>query len=383
MINEEQEFKVMEEDLIGSPVEQEECVNSIAHDLNASLRSIVEFSRLLKTEHELALNDEGKLYLSFIVNNGIKLQAMVAGLLECARVNLKEKPFIWKNGNDLLEECLSTLRHKIDATRTIVEVAPLPDIFCDVDQIKKLFLILLDNAMKFQTPGHSPNIKVMVEPGPEGLAFVVRDNGIGIDQKNARRVFIPFNRLHGDDDFPGVGLNLTLAERIVKRHGGRIWVDTSSEQGVAVKFTVHKTSKDKNRTLPSIQKIRILLVDDSESDALFVERILAGISGTHYIVHKVKTLEDALVALDKYDFRVVLLDYFLPGVTQFDGLFSIRNAAPKTPVIFLTSNKDEETALSALDRGAQDYLFKDDLNDQNLDRAIRYAVQRFHSKKKL
>lgn len=129
-------------------------------------------------------------------------------------------------------------------------------------------------------------------------------------------------------------------------------------------------------SLASMEFLRILLVEDSQTDAILIERALRSVSPHGYTIQKVETLSQALRVLGEDEFNVVLLDLSLTDTLGFNGLLSIQQFAPKLPVIILTAHQDEEMALSAVQHGAQDYLFKDRMDGQTIKRAMRYAIQR-------
>lgn len=123
-------------------------------------------------------------------------------------------------------------------------------------------------------------------------------------------------------------------------------------------------------------KLRVLLIEDSKGDALLVERSLQRTFPAIAKIEKVSYLGQALKLLAVEEFDVALLDRSLPDTEGFDGLSSIQNIAPQLPIIFLTAYKDEQTALEAIENGAQDYLFKDAIDGHSVKRAIQYAIMR-------
>jgi len=129
---------------------------------------------------------------------------------------------------------LANLDRQIRETGAAVNVADLPDISGDRDRVAELFERLIGNSLKFKGP-ESPVIDVTATRVPEGWLFSVKDNGIGIAEKYRDRLFIPFRRLHGAD-VPGAGLGLAISRKIVEAHGGRIWVDASTEPGATFSF---------------------------------------------------------------------------------------------------------------------------------------------------
>jgi two-component system cell cycle response regulator len=125
-----------------------------------------------------------------------------------------------------------------------------------------------------------------------------------------------------------------------------------------------------------LRPLRVLLVEDSKGDAILIKKALTQDVPDPHVIQHATTLASALKALAENEFDVVLLDRSLPDATGFNGLISIQNRAPKLPVIFLTGLKDEAIALSAVEKGAQDYLFKDNVDNRTIERAIHYAIRR-------
>lgn len=127
---------------------------------------------------------------------------------------------------------------------------------------------------------------------------------------------------------------------------------------------------------PASRPLRVLLVEDSKGDAILIKKALTKSVRAEHVVQMVTTVASALKTLAENEFDVVLLDRSLPDTTGFNGLVSIQNIAPKLPIIFLTGLKDEAIALSAVENGAQDYLFKDNADSLTIERAIQYAIRR-------
>lgn len=128
---------------------------------------------------------------------------------------------------------------------------------------------------------------------------------------------------------------------------------------------------------------KILLIEDSKGDALLIKKSLESAMGKSHIASHVSTLEDAIQALEKEHYDVALLDRTLPDAEGFSGLYALQNMSPKLPVIFLTGYEDEEVACNAINQGAQDYLFKNKIDGEEMRRSIRYAVLRKNFENKL
>jgi light-regulated signal transduction histidine kinase (bacteriophytochrome) len=210
----------------------------VSHDLSTSLRGMVEFSKLLKAEAHEALNADSREYLTLIVESGEKLQTMIIGLLDYSRLNTMSQSMAEVNCNRILSDCQLALEDKIKASKAKLDIATLPTVMADVDQLMQLFFMLLDNALKFQPEGNSPQISVSAEKKDAEWVFTVRDNGIGIEEHFYTRVFQPFQRLHTESEYSGTGMGLALAKKIVDRHGGQIWINSTHDQGTTFHFTL-------------------------------------------------------------------------------------------------------------------------------------------------
>jgi light-regulated signal transduction histidine kinase (bacteriophytochrome) len=218
--------------------ELQHLVYAISHDMGAPLRAVVSFAQIMKEKYAHTLDDEGQSYLAFIVEGGEKAQAMLAGLLQYSRVETQAKPFASVDMAPLAAQALTTLRSTIEATKATIEVGTLPSVMGDAAQLLQLFTALLDNALKFHTSGSAPRIGFTAEQ-EEGLwKFRMEDNGIGIAPEHRARIFELFKRLHSNEEYPGVGVGLTLARKIIRHHGGDMGVEASPSGGCCFYFTL-------------------------------------------------------------------------------------------------------------------------------------------------
>jgi len=219
--------------------EFKEYTYSVSHDLSAPVRAMVEFSKILADENADTLNEEGKQYLSLIVENGVKLQAMMDGLLQYSRLNTMAKPFTRVDANRIIEDLRVILEKQILTTHTKIDVVGvLPTVVADIEQLMQVFQVLIDNAIKFQPAGNAPQVTISAREEGGFWQFAIKDNGIGIAPEYQEKIFKLFGRLHTDDEYSGVGIGLTLAQKIVQRHGGKIWYKPASETGSTFYFTL-------------------------------------------------------------------------------------------------------------------------------------------------
>lgn len=231
---------MMSEATKGVMREFEEYAYSVSHDLGAPVRAMVEFSSLLKNEYKPA-DEDSRVYLSMIIENGRKLQEMMAGLLQYSRINTQAMPLEKVDSGLLHEACCAAMRKQLDSAGAEVTADILPEIWADPEQMMQLFCQLIDNALKYQPEGNVPRIEVSAQKDGDYWRFCVADNGIGIGLQHCERVFRLFQRLHTDEEYSGVGVGLTLAKKIIQRHHGKIWVEPVM-QGVNVYFTLRDAS---------------------------------------------------------------------------------------------------------------------------------------------
>ena len=135
---------------------------------------------------------------------------------------------------------MANLATAIRESGAVITHDPLPSLVADPRQLAQLFQNLIGNALKFCT-ARSPEIHIGAEAGNDGWTFLVRDNGIGIEPQYRERIFIIFQRLHTRTEYPGTGIGLAICQRIVERHGGRIWVESEPGRGSTFYFTIPKS----------------------------------------------------------------------------------------------------------------------------------------------
>lgn len=199
-----------------------------SHDLQEPLRKIRTFGDLLLSRSGINKDDRGYDYLTRIWRSAERMQCLLKSLLEYSRITSKERSFRKVDLNQAVGEALSNLETVIRKNEAGVEVGELPTIEADYYQIVQLFQNLIGNAIKFRLPGVPPRIKVYenrmgdhLQPRKgDGREIMVEDNGLGFDEQYLSKIFMPFKRLHGIDEFEGVGIGLAICKKIVERHGG-------------------------------------------------------------------------------------------------------------------------------------------------------------------
>jgi PAS domain S-box-containing protein len=210
-----------------------------SHDLQEPLRKIRAFSDRLQQRFAAELTPEARDYLDRSGQAAARMQILIDDLLAYSRV-ARGKPFVPVDLGPLLATVLEDLEARLESSGGRVEVGPLPEIEGDPTQLRQVFQNLLANALKFRSPDRPPEVSLSATParvdGEPGWEFRVDDNGIGFEPKYAERIFGPFQRLHGRQDYEGTGIGLAIVRRIVERHRGHVRAD--GRPGVGASFVL-------------------------------------------------------------------------------------------------------------------------------------------------
>ena len=212
---------------------------SVSHDLRAPLRAIVGFGQILAEDSDDRLDENGRESLEQIRASARHMQALIEGLIEMARVAKEELCRRDVDISALVETVVGQLRG--GDPRRSVEVVVAPGLRSSGDPIllRAAMTNLLGNAWKFTSKRAAARIEVGRNGEDAGMpVFFVRDNGAGFDMRYAQKLFGAFQRLHRQDEFPGTGVGLATVERIVARHGGRIWAESRPDEGATFFFTL-------------------------------------------------------------------------------------------------------------------------------------------------
>jgi PAS domain S-box-containing protein len=218
--------------------ELEAFAYSVSHDLRAPLRAIAGYSHVLDVDHADRLDDTGREYLRRMTESAERMSALIDNLLQLSRIGLADLR---------VEPCdLSELAHRV--VRGLRELEPLRTVDVaiqdgvivhgDASLLRIALDNLLGNAWKFTGKTASAAIQLSAALRDGSIEITVRDNGAGFDMADARNLFSAFQRLHRADEFPGNGIGLAIVERIVGRHGGRIWAHGTPGAGASFTFTL-------------------------------------------------------------------------------------------------------------------------------------------------
>ena len=213
---------------------------SVSHDLRAPLRAIDGFSRVLLEEHGTVLDAEGVRSLNVIRNNAKRMGTLIDDLLEFSRLSRKELVRAQVDMEALARAAADDLRREqaSGAASATIDIGQLPPAQGDAGLLQQVWANLIGNALKYSRTKPAPRVEISAAEQNGDLVYRVQDNGVGFDPSYADKLFGVFQRLHSADEFEGTGVGLALVQRILERHGGRIWADGHLDQGATFYFTL-------------------------------------------------------------------------------------------------------------------------------------------------
>jgi len=239
-LNEQLESRVKKRtaELQAANEELEAFTYSVSHDLRAPLRHVDGFSKLLVENHRAELSPHAQECVATIRDSVLQMGMLIDNLLNLARVGRKQLSIEVTGLNSLVEEVRADLQCSNPDRVIEWKVDTLPFVECDPGLMKQVFVNLLNNAVKFTRPRTAAVIEVGAVGQDEHAIVFVRDNGVGFSMKYANKLFGVFQRLHRAEDFEGTGVGLATVQRIIHKHGGRIWAEAELDKGATFYFTL-------------------------------------------------------------------------------------------------------------------------------------------------
>lgn len=227
-------FAAANDALEASNVELQQFAYVASHDLQTPLRAIAGFAQFLKDDYHGKIDDTADDYIGRIVTGAKRMQKMIDDLLAFSRVESRAAPFQPVDMNEVFRDATGLLGASIEDCNATVTRDHLPTITGDQAQLVQLLQNLIGNALKYcevQPIIHVSAESVIAEPSGTRWVFQIKDNGIGIEEKQHKRIFEVFQRLHSKEAYPGTGIGLAVCRRIVGRHHGEIWVESTPGEG--------------------------------------------------------------------------------------------------------------------------------------------------------
>ena len=262
---------------------------SVSHDLRAPLRAIDGFSRMVLRDYAVLLPDDGQRRLQTVRDSAQHMGQLIDDLLAFSRLGRQQINQTHIDMEKLAHDVFNELKTQASGHKIKFTVAPLPATRGDKAMIRQVLVNLFLNAMKFTRTREKAVIECGYASQLDGGAYYVRDNGVGFDMQYVNKLFGVFQRLHSANEFEGTGVGLALVQRIVHRHGGRVWAESQVNQGTTFYFTI-----EGEHHLMNENNIEILLVEDNPND---VELTLDALR-EHKLANHIRVVRDGAEALD-------------------------------------------------------------------------------------
>jgi signal transduction histidine kinase len=232
------QLEAQAEELTRSNRDLEQFAYVASHDLQEPLRKVTSFCQLLQRRYAGQLDERADQYIGFAVDGAIRMQRLINDLLAFSRIGRLTSGFTDVDLDAVVREAVAQREAALTETGGEVTWTDLPTVRGEEPLLSSLIGNLIGNSIKFRRPGEPPRVAISAHREGDEWEITCRDNGIGIDAEFADKVFVIFQRLHAKEVYPGTGIGLAIAKKIIEYHGGRIWVDTGATDGTTIHFTL-------------------------------------------------------------------------------------------------------------------------------------------------
>jgi PAS domain S-box-containing protein len=223
---------------------------SVSHDLRAPLRAIDGFTRALEEDYGKTLDEEGKRLCAVVRRNTRQMNELIDNLLDLSRFSRTEMEYLPADMDAMVRSVFQELIPAGSRARIDFHLEPLPTVTGDPILLRQVWINLIANAIKFSAKRDPARIEVEYRSSPEEDIFTIRDNGAGFDMQYADRLFSVFQRLHSPSEFEGTGVGLAIVQRVIHRHGGRVWAEGAVEKGAEFHFSLPKNKPERSSPTP-------------------------------------------------------------------------------------------------------------------------------------
>jgi signal transduction histidine kinase len=218
--------------------ELEAFSHSVSHDLRAPLRAINGFAHILVQDYQDKLGTEGFRLFQNVIDNTNRMNELIVGLLKISKVASSEIKKTKIDMNSMVNSIIVEVFTPMDRNKIKVAVDSLTEGFGDAVLIRQVLINLIENAVKFSQKKEKPTIQISSYIENNQTVYVIKDNGAGFNKEYQNKLFTIFQRLHSTTEFEGTGVGLALVDRIIKRHGGRVWAEGEEGQGATFYFSL-------------------------------------------------------------------------------------------------------------------------------------------------
>jgi light-regulated signal transduction histidine kinase (bacteriophytochrome) len=216
---------------------------SVSHDLRAPLRAVDGFSQAVLEDYGPRLPEEGRRYLQTIREGAQRMGVLIDDLLTFSRLSRTPLKKQEVNTDKLVHHVLEEMNSQQEDRQVEIRIGDLPMCQGDPALLNQVWVNLLSNALKYTRHRENAVIEVGCKVAQEENVYFVRDNGAGFDMRYAHKLFGVFQRLHRADEFEGTGVGLAIVQRIINRHGGRVWADAAVDRGATFYFTLKEETQ--------------------------------------------------------------------------------------------------------------------------------------------
>ena len=355
---------------------------TVAHDLRSPIRQIAGFSKILLEEYAPQMPAEARTYLDRVVQGAQRMGTLVDDLLHLAQVGRQPLTLQLTALNSVVAAAWTDCNRNVRRAASSGILGSLGNAMCDGGLMAQVFVNLLSNALKYSA-GRNPTVIEVEQTHLNGEQVIfVRDNGVGFDMRYAGKLFAVFERLHTVAQFEGTGIGLATVERIIRRHGGRIWAEAeptaappSSSRFARLRTSAlgtvlcHRNAAMTTEIVLVETEIDVLLIEDNPADAELTVHELR----RRRFANRIHVIGDGAEALDfifcrgNYHGRsfsappkVILLDMRLPKVDGLEILKAIK-ADPRTratPVVVMTSSSEQKDLIESYQLGVNAFIQK-------------------------
>lgn len=226
---------------------------SISHDLRAPVRAIRGFAQIIHEDHSVNLSAEANRLFQFIVDSASRMDELIDDLLAFSRINAHQLTRTTIEMRGLAESVVAELTDAGQYAGAEITLGELPPAIGDPSLIRQVFVNLIGNAFKFSRKSSTPRIEVGWRTDADNTVFFVRDNGVGFNMKYAPKLFQVFQRLHNPEHYEGTGVGLAIVQRIIQRHGGRVWTESEPNAGATFYFSLPGAVADEVLSAPTAE----------------------------------------------------------------------------------------------------------------------------------
>lgn len=218
--------------------ELEAFTYSVSHDLRSPLRAIHGYTKIISDDYADKFDEEGKNMMQGVMRNAKKMGQLIDDLLTFSRTGKSE---LQKKDIKMTELAKAVVKDMEAATRPInakIAVEKMPNAYADYNLMNLVFTNLISNAIKYSAPKENPEVFIGATKRKNEVVYFIKDNGVGFDMQYYNKLFGVFQRLHSSEEFEGTGVGLALVNRIITRHGGKIWAEAKVNEGATFYFTL-------------------------------------------------------------------------------------------------------------------------------------------------